>query len=109
MTSQPIGRRCEHIYHIDKHNQHSCQEGATASLLPKAAEEIQHATPGPPNTMAAPSRALVASCPGMGIALSTTARPPAGGKNSPEHHWDRAPAHLGHLLENVPEEDPVTS
>jgi hypothetical protein len=32
---------------MDQQHHHTCQEGATASLLPKAAEEIWHDALGP--------------------------------------------------------------
>ena len=91
---------------MDQQHHNSWQEVETASLHPKAAKEIQHAATAP-----------------LQILMQHRERPDllnhslvhkllrprpqgtlTGGKDGPEHHWDRAPTHPGHLLEMVPEE-----
>jgi hypothetical protein len=79
------------------------QEGATASILPKAAEEICHAAPGFSEYYRCATESILTGC--------TTAwyGPPAGGEDSSVHPWNRAPTHPVHLLNTVSEEGHATS
>ena len=92
---------------MDQQHHHSCQDASTASVLPKAAEEIWHATSGPLQILSLHHREHPDRLNHGLVCEMLCPRPqglPSGGEDGLVHHWDRAPTHPRHLLKKVPEE-----
>jgi hypothetical protein len=85
---------------MDQQHHHTCQEGASTYLLPKAAKEIRHVTPSPRQILPLHRR----ECPDRlhhfllrKLLYPRQQGPPVGGEYGSVHHWDHE-----NLLKTVP-------